>query len=165
MLELVPLLVCLLLLLLSFECIGALILFFILFKAHLGYLHLVRTFCRCYCSSCKCCWVKHTALALWNSVLITLYFADMAWWLSHFRYWSVWVGFLKTVVIKLPSDCWMTNVSKKDIGPSAFVFSAVNCMPSSVELICLRNSSLCVDLIKQKCHQQIFSTDLGGVVM
>ena len=49
--------------------IGALILFFILFKAHVGYLHLVRTFCRCFCSSYNCCVVNHTALALWKVYL------------------------------------------------------------------------------------------------
>ena len=119
----------------------------ILFKAHLGYLHLVRTFCTCSCSSCNCCEVEHTVLDLTNSVLITLYFAEMAWWLSHCRYWSVWIGFLKTVVIKLPSDCGMTKVSRKGIEPSALVFSAVNCMPLSIELIWLKNSSLCVDLM------------------
>ena len=93
MLELVLLLVCFFLLLLSFEWTGALILFFILLKDHLGYLYLVRTFFRCSCSSWKCCEVEHTALVLWNSVLITLYFAGMAWWLSHCRNWSVWLGF------------------------------------------------------------------------
>ena len=67
-----------LLLLLSFGIMGALIFFFILFKAHSGYLLLVRTFCRCSCSSCKCCRLEQTALALWYSVLITLSFADMA---------------------------------------------------------------------------------------
>ena len=74
----------------------------------------------------------------------------MTWWLSHCKYWSVWVGFLKTVVVKLPSDCVMTMVSKKDIEPSGLVFSAVNFLHSSMELIWLRNSSLCVDLMTTK---------------
>ena len=50
----------------SFGWLGALILFFIQFKAHHGYLYLVRTFCRCSCSSCNCCVVEHTAVAPWN---------------------------------------------------------------------------------------------------
>ena len=45
-------------LLLLFSWLGALILFFILFEAHLGYLHLVRTFCSCSCSSCDYCEVE-----------------------------------------------------------------------------------------------------------
>ena len=36
-----------------------------------------KTFCRCSCSSSRCCLVKHTSLALWNNVLMTLYLADM----------------------------------------------------------------------------------------
>ena len=63
-LALVLLLVGFLLLLFSFVWLGALILFLILFKAHPGYLHLVRTFCRCFCSSSSFCEVEHTALAL-----------------------------------------------------------------------------------------------------
>ena len=36
----------------------------------------------------------HTVWALWERVWITLNFAERWWWLSHCRYWSVWVGFL-----------------------------------------------------------------------
>ena len=147
-------------LLLLLDVIGALIIF-ILFKPHSGYLHLVQTFWRSSSSSCNCCWLEHTALVLWYSVLITLYFADMAQWLSHCKYWSVRVGLLYTVVIKLPSDCGMTSVSKKCMEPSALVFSAVNWKPLSMELMCCRNSSLFTDLMRTRCHQLISSTDLG----
>ena len=90
----------------------------------------------CVCSSSSCSFVEHTSLALWNSVLMTLYLLDMAWWLSHCRYWLVWVGFLYTVVNRLPSLCGVTTVSKKGIALSALMFSAVNFMFSSIELMC-----------------------------
>ena len=48
--------------------------------------------------------------------------------------------FLYIVVSKLPSACGMIRVSRRGIEPSALVFSAVNCMPSSMELICVKNS-------------------------
>ena len=153
-----------LLLLFLFDVIGALVFFFILYKAHSQYLHLVRTFWRC-SSSCNCCWLEHTAYALQYSVLITLYFADMAWWPSHCKYWSVWVGFLYTVVTKLPSDYGMTSVSKKDMEPSALVFSAVNWMPSSKELMCCRNLSLCTALMTTKASSTNLIHRLGGVVL
>ena len=148
------------LLLLSVGWFGALILFFILFKADVGYLHLARTFWRCSCSSCKCCVVKHTALALWKSVLITLYLAEMAWWLSCCKYLSVWVGFLKTGVVRLASVWGMTRVSRKGIEPSTLVFWAVNCIPSSMELLWLRIFLYVLTWWLQKCHPHIFSTDL-----
>ena len=136
--------------LLLLDWTGALILFFILFKTHLGYLHVVRTFCRCSCSSSSCCLVEHTSIALWSNALMTLYLADMAWWLSLYRYWLVWVGFLYTVVSNLPSACGMTRVFRKGIEWSALVLSAVNCMPSSMELICVKNSSLWADFMTTK---------------
>ena len=40
---------------------------------------------------------------LWVRVFIILYLAERWWWLSHCRYWSVWVGFLYTVIDSLPS--------------------------------------------------------------
>ena len=49
-------------------------------------------------------------------------------------------GFLYTVVDRLPSFCGVTRVSKKGIAPSALVFSAVNFMFSSIELVCWKNS-------------------------
>ena len=47
------------------------------------------------------CWLEQMFLALCKSVLIMLYLLVMAWWLSHCKYWLVWVGFLQTVVSKL----------------------------------------------------------------
>ena len=93
--------------------VGALILFFTLLRAQVGYLFLVRIFCRCSSSSFNSCWVEHTALALWGKVLTTLYLAAMVWWLSHCRYKSVCIVFLYTFVLKLPSEYGVTKVSKK----------------------------------------------------
>ena len=83
---------------------GCLIFIFTLLRAQMGYLFPISTFCRC-SSFSRSCWFEHTAMALWYSVFITLYLAAMVWWLSHCRYKSVWVGFLYTVVLKLPSEC------------------------------------------------------------
>ena len=140
---------------------GEALIYFILFKAHLGYLHVVRTFCRCFCSSSSCCLVEHTSLALWNNVLMALYLADMAWWLSHCKYWLVWIGFLYTLVSKLLSACGVTRVSRKGIEPSALVFSAVNWIPSSMELIYVKNSSLWTDFMTTKASSTNLFHRLG----
>ena len=47
------------------------------------------------------------------SVLITLYLAAMLWLLSHERYRSVWVGFLYTSIVKVPSSSGLMMVSRK----------------------------------------------------
>ena len=52
-------------------------------------------------------------------------------------------------------------VSRKGIEPSALVFSIVNCMPSSKELIWFRNSYLCADLVTTNVSSTYLSTDLG----
>ena len=136
-----PLLMVLLLLLLL--DLGVLIFSFIPLIAQSGYLHIDRALCICVCSSSSSCWLEHMCLALCNSELMMLYLFVMAWWLSHCRYWLVWVGFLYTVVARLPSLWGVTKVSKKGIDPSALVVSAVNLMFGSSEFIWWKNSSLC----------------------
>ena len=123
------------------DCLCAMVFFYALFKAHFGYLHTVRACLMWSCSFTRCCLVEQTSFALWNKVLMTLYFADMAWWLSHWRYCPVWVGFLYTVVDNDPSGWGMTKTSKKGSVPSAYVSSAVNCIESSIEFIWWKNSS------------------------
>ena len=135
---------------------GALIFFLILFKVQLEYLQEVSAFCRCSCSSSRCCLVEHISLALWNNVLMTLYLAVVVWWLSHCKYWLVWVGFLSTMVSMLPSAWIVIRWSRKGMNPSALVFSAVNWMPSSMELMWLKNSSLYTVFMTAK----VSSTDL-----
>ena len=79
----------LVLLLLPLGWLGSLIL------AHRGYLHQVRTFWRCSCSSCNCYVVD-----LWKSVLIILYYADMAWWLPHCKYWPFLLNWRKLILLR-----------------------------------------------------------------
>ena len=97
--------------------LGVLILAFVLFITQLGYLHITRALCICCCSSSICCWLEHVCFALCKRVLMILYLFAMAWRLSHCKYWLVWVGFLYTVVARLPSLCSVTKVSKKGIDP------------------------------------------------
>ena len=141
---------------------GALIFFLILFNSQLGYLQDVSAFWRCSCSSSRCCLVEHTALALGNNVLMTLYLPVMAWWVSHCKYWLVWVGFLYTVVSILPSLEGVTRVSRKGIDPSILVFSAVNWMPLFYGIYVVEEFFFVGCFYdNQRCHQQIFPTDLG----
>ena len=49
---------------------------------------------------------------------------------------SVWVGFLYILVVKVPSDWDIANMSKKGMGPSGLAFSTVNWMEVSCVLIC-----------------------------
>ena len=86
-------------------------------------------------------WLNKLSFALWNKVLMTLYFADIAWWLSHWRYCPVWVGFLYTVVDNDPSGWGMTKTSRKGSVPTACVSSTVNCIEPSIEFIWWKNSS------------------------
>ena len=59
----------------------------------LGIFAWVRAFLGCSFSCLSNSGLLHTVLALWERVLITLNLAERLWWLSHCRYWSVWVGF------------------------------------------------------------------------
>ena len=61
--------------------------------------------------------VSANCFALWVSVPMTLYLAEILWWLSHCKYWSVWVGFWYTVMDKEPSACGVIKVSRKGIAP------------------------------------------------
>ena len=124
------------------DCVRTMVFFSTLFNAHLGYWHNERACWMCCCSSSSCCLVEQTSFALWNNVLMTLYLAEIAWWLFHCKYWLVWVGFLYTDVDKVPSAWGATRTSKKGKDPSAWVSSAVNWMLSSIEFMWLKNSSL-----------------------
>ena len=117
--------------------LGVLFFIFILLMAHVGYLQAVNTFCMCTCSSSGWSWLEQISLALCSSELMTLYLLAMAWWLSHCKYWLVWVGFLYIVVDRLLSLFGITKVSRKGMDPSALVVSVVNFMFSSIELMWL----------------------------
>ena len=43
---------------------------------------------------CRNSGFEHTVLALWVSVLNTLYFVDRLWWISQCKYWSGWADIL-----------------------------------------------------------------------
>ena len=112
-----------------------------MFNAHTGYLHLKMVVWRCSC--CRHYWLQHTALTAWLSVLTTLYFAEIVWCLSHCRCWSLWIGFLYTVVARVPWGCGVTGVSRKGMEPSAPVSSTVNlnammncCVLKELILVC-----------------------------
>ena len=119
----------------------ALVLSFTLFRAQIGYMFSVRTFWRWSSSSFRSCLLELTAFALWCRVFITLYFAAMEWWLSHCRYKSVCVGFLYTLVFKLPSSLMVTKVSKKGMEPSPLLASFVNWILSSMLFMCWKKLS------------------------
>ena len=91
------------LLLLLFFWVWLLDLILILLRAHAGYLHFVRALCK-WSSSCFNSWgFEQIVFALWCRVPIRLYLDGNVWWLSQCRYKSVCVGFLYTVVLRLPS--------------------------------------------------------------
>ena len=96
-------------------------------SAHFGNWHACRASLICCNSLSRESWVEETILGLWANVLKTLCFAVMWWLLSQWRYWSVCVGFLYTVVLNVLSGCMVTNVSKKGSDP-CFVGSTVNWM-------------------------------------
>ena len=112
-----------------------------LFIAHLGYLHLIRTSCQWF-NSVSSWGVEHTASSLGARVLIILYLDVKLWWLSHCRYQSVCVGFPYNHVVKVPSACGVTMMSRNGMESSDLVSSLVNWMDGSTELMCSKNSSL-----------------------
>ena len=120
-------------------------LIFILLRAHTGYLHFVSAVCR-WSSSCFNSWgFEQMVLALWCRVPITLYLDGNVWWLSQCRYRSVCVGFLYTVVLRLPSSFGITNMSRKGMDPSSLWSSLVNCICWSMELMSSKKALLCDD--------------------
>ena len=92
-------------------------------------------------------------------------FCERVWWLSHCKYWSVWVGFLYILVARVPSGHWMTIVSRKGMDPSALVSSTVNWMLWSTEVMWSRNSSLYVEMITIKILSTCLSHRCGGGLM
>ena len=137
-------------------------LFSTLSKAHVGYLQLVRAFLRCSISLQRSSGLLQTVLAIWVRVLMTLYSAERWWWLSHCKYWSMWVGFLYIVVDSLPSISGFTMVSKKGMAPSSLLFSTVNCMARSTLLMCCRKFCLFSSFWVTKVSSTYWCHNLGG---
>ena len=135
----VPGLFCLLLFFLVF---GFLILILILLRAHAGYLQVDKALYR-WSSSCLNKWgSEQMVLALWSTVPTTLYLDGSVWWLSHCRYRSVCVAFLKTVLLRLPSSFGKTNKSRNGRDPSSLCSSQVNWICWSIELMWSRKALL-----------------------
>ena len=95
--------------------------------AQMGYMHSSRAWHRWSSSFCSC-GSEHIVLALWYRVPATLYLVDMVWCLFYCRYKSVWVGFLNTDVLRLPSSLGVTKMSRNGIDPSSLTSSQVNFM-------------------------------------
>ena len=97
-------------------------LFCTLFMANLGYLHLTRASLRwCTTPHLKSPSVVHTVLALWVSVPMTLYLTERLWWLSHCKYWSVWVGLWYTFMLRELTASGLTKVPRKEIVPFSWL--------------------------------------------
>ena len=131
-------------------------LFPILSRAHVGYLHLVRTFLRCCCSVLSSSGVRQTALALSVNVLMTLYVAAIWWWLCHCMYWSVCVGFLSILMGRVLFCSGVMMVSKKGMEPSGHVFCTLTLIIWSIELMCCMRFSLCFVLCLTKVSSTSF---------
>ena len=124
-------------------------LFCTLFMAHLGFLHLTSASLRSCNSSSKSPVVVQTDLALLVSLPMTLYLAVRLWWLSHCKYWSVWVG---TLMLRELSASGLTKVSRKGIAPFSQLPSRVNFMLGSILLIWSKKSCYCFCTFYCTCH-------------
>ena len=93
---------------------------------------------------------EQVALALCCKEPITLHFDETWWLLSHWRYKSVCVGFLYTVVLRFPSSSGIIRTSRKGMEPSMPASSLVNCMWWSMLFRCSRKLVLCGDSMMVK---------------
>ena len=135
------------LLLLLFFWVWLLDLILMLLKAHAGYLHFVRALFR-WSSSCFNSWgLEQMVFTLWYRVPITLNSDGNVWQLSYCRYRSVCMGFLYTVVLRLPSSFGITNILRKGMDPSSLCSSLVNWICWSMELMWSKKALLCDDLM------------------
>ena len=136
------LLSCRLLLLMLSSKLLLMYLFWTLLMDQLGSLHLIKTSLRRCNSFWKSSGMVQTVLALWTSVPMTLYLADRLWWLSHCKYWSVWVGLCYTVMERELSASGVTEVSRKGMAPFPWLPSTVNMIAGSMLSIWSRNACL-----------------------
>ena len=132
-----------------------------LVQSPFGILALGESFPEVFLSCLSNSGLLHTVLALWERVLITLNLAERLWWLSHCKYWSVWVDFLYTVMDRPPFSSGLTMVSKKGMEPSSLL-STVNFMAGSTWLMCWRKSCLLTSLWMTKVSSTNLCQNLGG---
>ena len=128
----------------------------------MGYMHFWRAWHRWSSSFCSC-GSEHIVLALWYRVPATLYLVDMVWWLFHCRDKSVWVHFLNTDVLRLPSSLGVTKMSRNGIDPSSLTSSQVNFMFWWMELRCCRKLLLSSFFIIVKVSSTYLFQNDGGV--
>ena len=131
--------------------------------AQIGYLHFWRAWHRWSSSFFCSCGSEHIVLALWYRVPATLYLEEMVWLLSHCRYKSVWVGFLNTDVLRLPSSLGVTKMSRNGIDPSFLTSSQVNLMFWWMELRCCRKLFLSSFFIMVNVSSTNLFHNVGGV--
>ena len=117
-------------------------LFLTLLMAQLGYLHLTKASLRCCNSFWKSSGLVQTVLALWVIVPMTLCLVGRLWLLSHYKYWSMWVGLWYTVMDGDLSASGVTKVSKKGMAPFPWLLSTVNLIAGSMLLIWSTNVCL-----------------------
>ena len=118
-------------------------LFLTLLIAQLGELHLPRALLKWSISLWSKSGSVQTTLAPWVSVPMTLYLAERPWWLSHCKYWSVWMGIWYTLKDSDLSAKGVTRVSRNGIAPLSWFPSTVNLIARSMLLIWSRNACLC----------------------
>ena len=126
-------------------------------KAHLGYLKLVELPWDApflFGEAVDCC------KQFWVRVLMTLYLAEMMV-VVHCKYWSMWIGFLYTVVYSLPSVSGFTMVSMKGMAPFSLLFSTVNCMAGLTLLTCCRKYCLFSSFWMTKVSSTYMCNNLG----
>ena len=87
----------------------------------------------------------------------------MVWWLFHCRYKSVWVGFLNTDVLRLPSSLGVTRMSRNGIDPSSLTSSQENFMFWWMEFRCCRKLLLFSFFIIVKVSSTYLFQSDGGV--
>ena len=68
-----------------------------LVMAQWGYLHFHSAVPKWFISPWSSSGSVKTTSGLWVNVPMTLYLAERLWWLSHCKYWSVWVGLWYTL--------------------------------------------------------------------
>ena len=129
---------------------------------HLWYLHLERASLRYCISLLRSSGPVPTVFTLWVRGLMTLYLAARIWWLSHSKYWSVWVGFLYTVIDKEVSASGLTKVSKKGIVPFSWLPSSVSFIAGSILFMCSRNNCLWASYWMTKVSSGNLNQCLGG---
>ena len=142
-------------------CSWTFVLIFILLRANAGYLHFVSALYRCSSSCCNNWGVEQMVWVLWWRVPITQYLDGIVWWLSHCKYKSVWVCFLYTVALRLPSSFGVISMSKNGVEPSSVESLLVNWMYWPIELMWSKNFFYVLTGWLWRCHLQIFSRVKG----